>query len=117
MAVVLFPIKAIATIVLFVLKTVFHILSFVVLGCSLPFVLLSEMLGSLLGVFSALCLGAMLFAWRFGDLEGKYIIGCAAILGLLSALFFAAEEIAAAIELKLESASEFFGDLITDMWE
>lgn len=117
MAVALFPFKAIATIVLFVLKTVFHILSFVVLGCSLPFVLLSEMLGSLLGVFSALCLGAMLFAWRFGDLDGKTVLLCSFALGLMSALFFAAEEIAAAIELKLECASEFFGDLISDILE
>lgn len=59
----------------------------------------------------------MLFAWRFGDLEGKYVIGCTIILGILSALFFAAEDIAAAIELKLEGASEFFEDLISDMWE
>lgn len=117
MAVALFPLKLIATVVLFILKSIFQILSFIVLGCSLPFVLLSKVLGSLIGVFSALGLAVMLFAWRFGDLEGKYVIGCAAILGLLSALFFAAEEIAAAIEIKLESASEFFGDLILDMWE
>ena len=117
MKVILFPLKTAATFVLFILKTVFNVTSFLVLGCSLPFVLLSEVLGSLIGFFSALGLAVMLFAWRFGDLEGKYVIGCTAILGLLSALFFAAEEIAAAIQCKLESASEFFGDLISDMWE
>lgn len=92
-------------------------LSYIVLGCSLPFVLLSEWLGSLIGVLSGLCLIAMLFAWHFGDLEGKYVIGCTAILGLLSALFFGAEEIATAIQCKLDSVSEFFGDLISDIWE
>ena len=92
------------------------VLSYIVLGCSLPFVLLSEWLGSLIGVLSGLCLIAMFFAWRFGDLEGKYVIGCTAILGLLSALFFGAEEIATAIQCKLDSVSEFFGDLIYDMW-
>ena len=117
MVVLLFPLKATATIVFFFLKTLFNLLSYIVLGCSLPFVLLSEWLGSLIGVLSGLCLIAMLFAWRFGDLEGKYVIGCTAILGLLSALFFAAEEIAAAIQCKLESVSEFFADLISDMWE
>ena len=60
-------------------------------------------------------LGAILFAWRFGDLDGKSVLICSFALGLLSALFFAAEEIAAAIDLKIESASEFFGDLISDM--
>ena len=117
MVVILFPLKATATIVLFFLKTLFNLLSYIVLGCSLPFVLLSEWLGSLIGVLSGLCLIAMLFAWRFGDLEGKYVIGCTAILGLLSALFFAAEEIATAIQCKLDSVSDFFGDLISDIWE
>ena len=117
MAVALLPIKAIATLVLFVLKTIFHLLSFLVLGFSLPFVLLSEALGSLLGIFSAVCLAAMLYAWRFGDLDGKTVLLCSFALGLLSALFFAAEEIAAAIEEKLSATSEFFGDLISDMWE
>ena len=78
---------------------------------SIPFMILSEIFGYLLGMISALGLVTILFAWRFGDLEGKHVIGCTAILGLLSALFFAAEEIAAAIQCKLERVSEFFADL------
>lgn len=116
MVVVLLPFKLIATVVLYILKIVFKTISFIVFGCSLPFVLLSDIIGTILGLISAVGLAGMFICWRFGDLDGKTVLICAFTFGILSALFLAAEDIAAAIEEKLSDASDFFGYLIADMW-
>ena len=116
MAIILLPFKLLATIILFVLKIAFGAVAFIAYAIAIPFVMLSEIFGSLLAVFSALGVGAMILCWRFGDLDGKTVIIAALVLGMLCALLFTAETFAAAIEEKLSSASDFFGDLIEDIW-
>lgn len=116
MLIVLFPLKIIATIILFVLKVTLNAAAFIVFAFSLPFVYLSEILGGFLAILAAVGVGAMLLCWRFGDLDGKTVLIVTFSLGLLSALLMAAEEITEFIEDKLASVSEFFSDLIEDMW-
>lgn len=116
MVIVLFPLKIIATIILFVLKVTLNAAAFIVFAFSLPFVYLSEILGGFLAILAAVGVGAMLLCWRFGDLDGKTVLIVTFSLGLLSALLMAAEEITEFIEDKLASVSEFFSDLIEDMW-
>ena len=91
-------------------------LSFVVLGCSLPFIWLSGLIGELIGIIATLGLAAMLLCWYFGDLDGKTVLITTFSLGIISALFLASEQIAAAIENALLAISEFFSELIGYMW-
>ena len=87
MTTVLFPLKLIATIVLFILKISFSILSFLALAFSFPFVLLSDLLGGLIALISAVGLGAMLLCWCFGSFDGKTLLIITFFTGLLSAFF------------------------------
>ena len=115
-AIALFPLKLIATIILFTLKIVFSSASFLVVAFSLPFVKLAELLGGLLLLITSVGLGAMLICWHSGSLDGKTMLIVAFTFGLISALLFAAEAIAEFICDKIDDLIFLFDTLIEDMW-
>lgn len=114
--ILLFPFKIIATIILFILKLTANLLSFLVFGGSLPFIKLADIIGGLIGLIDTVGLAAMLLCWHFGDLDGITVLIASITLGILSALFLAAEDIAMFIEDILDSAADFFVELIENMW-
>lgn len=116
-AIALFPLKLIATVILYLIKIVFSTVSFLVFAFSLPFVKLAEILGGLLLLITSVGIGAMLLCWYFGSVDGKTVLVVGCTFGLVSALLFASEDIAGFIYDKLEDASFFIDDLIEDMWQ
>lgn len=116
LAILLFPLKLTATIILFILKIVFSAASFLVLAFSLPFVMLAEMVGGLLLLFTSVSLGAMLLCWYFGSFDGKTVLIVAFFLGLISTLLLAAEAIAEFICGKMDDIALLCDSLIGDMW-
>ena len=115
-AIVLFPLKFIGTIILFILKMIFSLASFLVVAFSLPFVKLAEIVGGLLLLITSVGLGAMLLCWYSGSLDGKTVLIVAFTFGLISALLFAAEAIAEYICDKIDDLLFLFDSLIDDMW-
>lgn len=116
MSVVLFPLKLMTTILLFILKMVFSLLSFLAVAISLPFVMVADLLGTLLSLITTLGVLAMIICWCSGNIDGKTLLVVSFIMGILIALLFAAESIAEYISDRFNDVTFFIEGLIDNIW-
>lgn len=116
MGVLLIPFKLVISIVCFVLKIVFKLLSLAILVVFTPFVLVATYIGVWFSGLSVIGIIAAWVSYKTGtmDLSASWTITIFSLM--FSALLLFSSDICDFLRDKADDISDFFGDIAEEIW-
>ncbi len=116
MAIVLFPLKIIATIIIFLVIAVIKIVNFIIVLILTPLEILGDWLRWIFGIMTAAAVIGLIYIYLNGNISLMMMIGTLLGCGIIDFIFMAPELIMDFLSDRAEDICSFLDDIREDMW-
>lgn len=116
MSIALFPLKIIATIVLFLIKAVIKTANFIIVLILTPLEILGDWLGIIFGVMSAIGVIGLILVYLNGDISFMLMIGMFFGLGVIEFILIAPDLIIDFLSDRADDLCFFLDDIMDCIW-
>lgn len=116
MAIILFPLKIIATIVMFLIMSVIKTANFIIVLILTPLEILSSFLSVIFGIMAAIGVIGLILAYLNGDISFVLMIGMFFGCGVIEFILIAPELIMDFLSDRAEALCFFLDDIKENMW-
>lgn len=116
MAIVLFPLKIIATIILFLIKAVIKTANFLIVLILTPLEILGDFLSVIFGIMIAIAVFGLILTYLKGDISLTLMIGVFLGCGVIEFILIAPDLIIEFLSDRAEDLCFFLDDINEAMW-